>query len=67
VSERRYGHLVKPKHVLKMVGTKLVRQHAGFWDERDVHGTEVHWHWLIQRWIIVADKLYAQESRGVFK
>jgi hypothetical protein len=69
VNERKYAHLVKPKHQLTFSpkGGKLSRVHVGFWEGRDVHGTEAHWRWLIWKWTREADKLYAQESRGVFK
>jgi hypothetical protein len=62
----RWQHLVKPKHELRLEKSKLVRVHAGFFEERDVQGTFVHWTWLTAKWTALADKIEGEERRGVY-
>lgn len=67
MSERGYTHLVKPKLVLVLEKNKLVRRHAGFFDDRDVHGTRIHWQWLLWKWTCIADKIEGEEARGMYE
>jgi hypothetical protein len=60
----KHHHLVKPKHRLVLVKNKLVREHVGFYEERDVQGTFVHWEWLLKHWHHQADLLQQQEHRS---
>ncbi len=74
----RWQHLVKPKHELRFelgLGAGraatynhdgLKRVHVGFYEDRDVQGTFVHWEWLMAKWRAEADKLEGFEQRGVF-
>ncbi len=68
LSPDRHQALIKPKHTLKRKpGTVMFeRVHAGFYEERDVQGTAIHWEWLLSKWTALADKLEAEERRGVY-
>lgn len=59
----RFHHLVKPKHELRWDGKMFRRSFAGFYEERDVHGTFVHWTWLLAHWHWAADLEQAREKR----
>lgn len=39
----------------------------GHFEDRDSHGTKVHWEWLLEKWSRAADKEEAFERRGVYK
>ncbi len=73
LSPERHRALIKYKHEFKMVAdptarakVKMVRVHAGFYEERDVQGTLVHWEWLLAKWTAIADKIEGEERRGVY-
>ncbi len=67
LSPERHRALIKPKHTLSWTGKRFERVHAGFYEERDVQGTFVHWEWLLAKWEREADKLEGFERRGVFR
>ena len=70
MTERSYAHLVKPKHKFvprdEKTPWRMKRVHAGFYEDRDVHGTRIHWQWLLWKWTSIADKIEAEEARGVY-
>lgn len=66
LSPERAHALIKPKHRLVMRGKRLVREHAGFYEDRDVQGTRIHWEWLLAKWTAIADKIEGEERRGVY-
>lgn len=51
------------KKARRIPGVKLTMRHNGFYEDRDVQGTEVHWTWLIAHWHWAADLELAREQR----
>ncbi len=73
LSPERAHALIKPKHEFKMVPdpgsrakVKMVRVHVGFYEDRDVNGTRIHWEWLLAKWTALANKIEGEEGRGVY-
>ncbi len=58
--------MTPPAKLLPLCEADVLAGRILYYEDRDPRGCEIHWKWLLDKWTRVADKLEAEEARGLY-